>query len=163
MKKIKILVTLILLTLFSCQTDEEPSELPTTQDVVMFKINNQNWEGIAQYREENVNYTTDVYITGYTDLYGSAENPEFTLQINKSLIQEGQTIGVMGQNAVAYASFLYQNNMYHSYNGPAIEIGYITITKTNERLIGNFEIKVYPTNGLSEKEIKNGYFNVKIN
>lgn len=156
MKNLKTLFFFIIFVLFSCKTDDEPVELPNDTDRVLLKINNQNWEGKAKY-------AAGVDITAYTDLYGSETNPEFRLHIAQSLVKEGQTISIMGQNAVTYVSYRYNNKDYHSYNGPAaINIGTITFTKTGERLIGSFQTKIYGSTG-GEYEITNGYFNVKIN
>ena len=159
MKTIKILLLLTLTLLFSCKTDDEPVELPNETNRVLFKMNNQNWEGKAIYKEQTYNGITGVYITAYTDLYGSADNPEFTIYVAKSLIQEGQTINIMGKNAISYVSYRYNNKDYHSYNGPAINIGTITFTQVGDRLAGSFQTKIYG-NSSGENEISNGYFNV---
>ena len=155
MKTIKIVLLQTLILLFSCKTDDEPVELPNNTDRVLLKINNQNWEGKAKY-------AAGVDIAAYTDLYGSETNPEFRLHIDQSLVKEGQTISIMGKNAVTYVSYRYNNKDYHSYNGPAINIGSITITKVGERLVGSFQTKIYGSSG-GEYEITNGYFNVKSN
>ena len=49
-----------------------------------------------------------------------------------------------------------KNKDYHSYNGPAINIGSITITKVGERLVGSFQTKIYGSSS-GEYEITNGY------
>lgn len=148
-----LILTIFSFILFSCKRDnDDNAELPQTDDVVMLKIDNQNWKGKAKF-------SSGVDITAYTDAFGSEANPEFTLHIDELLIKEGQKVGIMGKNAVTYISHKYNNKTYISYNGPAIEIGKIMINKTGDRLIGSFETKVYI--GSSEKEITNGYFNVK--